>query len=148
MNIFFSIPVLECTEKDFTFFDQIYQTISQYGQIINYNLPSTSQLANILEDFLNERAERRLESMLQQITICDLFITFATIPSIDTGYEISLANILKKKSYILYDINKKNLLPDRINGYRHNIILYYRDLDTLKNKLKIHLKSAAKSNNY
>lgn|GEM_PF-2646073 len=144
MKIYFSVPILESTPSDFKFFDEIFFFIGQHGKIINLSLPTINAAHEINNDVLNQHSERRYEKMLNNLTAADIVIALATIPSIDVGYEIALANTFKKKTFILFNDKSDRKLPDRINGHHRDLWIYYHDLKSLKAKIRAPLKSTAR----
>lgn len=107
------------------FLDQNHKVLTEH---ISYS--SISNSGESLSEF--EIFDRDLKMIIES----DIIVAEVTLPSLGVGYEVGIAESLKKPILCLFDTNDSDIkLSAMIAGNPHIKIIYYKNIDELLDKL-------------
>ncbi len=115
---------------------KIIKYLKKYGEVLT---------EYIADKNISEKGEDNLDSQyiyqrdVEWLKLSDVIIAEVSNPSLGVGYEIALAEILKKKIICLYNSNSEKQLSAMIEGNENIIILKYITVDDIRSNIKRYL---------
>jgi len=111
----------------------IIDFLKNYGEVLTEHIGKSNLISSGEKDKMDREIHDRDLNWLEK---SDLIIAEVTNPSLGVGYEIGRAIEYNKNIFCLYRIGAENKLSAMIRGSKNIQVIEYKNLKSLKGKLK------------
>ena len=130
MKIYMSGSMYGGTQKIETY-KILIKELKKYGEILNDNIADENAIAK--EVF--QKDEEIYNELENKLRIADLVFAEVTVPSLGVGYELGLADQLKKKTIAIYNQTMTKKVSTMIRGNKRITLIPYTDISEITNNL-------------